>query len=68
MSMSICMSTKRAVLNAEMRRAIKVSSDVQTRDRGIKRIKLLFQQNDYPDSWIERAIKHTHMEKNGYIF
>ena len=57
------LSTKRAVLNSELKRAIRVSSSKETRDRSIKRIKLLFQQNDYPDTLIDKAIKiNTHRQ------
>ena len=53
------MSTKRAVLNAEVRRAIRVSSDQQTRERSAKRIKSLFKQNGYPDTLVDKSIKNN---------
>ena len=53
------MSTKRAVLNAEMKRAIRVSSDKETTNRSIGLIKRLFRQNGYPDTLINKAEKNN---------
>ena len=53
------MSTKRAVLNAEIRRAIRVSSDQQTIDRSVKRIRALFDQNGYPGALLDKAVKNN---------
>ena len=53
------MSTKRAVLNGEIKRAIRASSGKQTRDRSINRIKLLFQQNGYPDTLLDKTVKNN---------
>ena len=53
------MSTKRNILNAEVKRAIRVSSDKQTRARSVNRIKLLFQQNGYPDNLINKTVKNN---------
>ena len=53
------MSTKRAVLNAEIQRAIRVSSDQRTREHSLKTITELFLKNDYPIDTIKRTIKNN---------
>lgn len=53
------MSTKRAVLNGELKRALRVSSDQQAIDRSVQRIKNLFEQNGYPASVLDKAIKNN---------
>ena len=58
------MSTKRAVLNAEMQRAVRVSSDQNTRDRSINLIIELFRQNGYPENMIKRAINNIKHKQN----
>ena len=50
------MSTKRAVLNAEIQRAIRVSSDRHTTERSLGAVTQLFLQNGYPLSIINRTI------------
>ena len=53
------MSTKRGVLNAEIKRAMRVSSDKQAIDRSVKRIKTLFEQNGYPEFVIDKAVRNN---------
>ena len=53
------MTTKRAVLNAEMRRAVRVSSDTQATERSITLITHLFQQNGYPENTIRHAANNA---------
>ena len=53
------MSTKRAVLNAEIQRAIRVSSDQRTREHSLKTITELFLKNGYPIDIIKRTIKNN---------
>ena len=53
------MSTKRAVLNSEVQRAIRVSSDGHTTERSLKAISHLFTQNGYPADIIKCAIKNN---------
>ena len=58
------MSTKRAVLNAEIQRAIRVSSDRDTTECSLSTIKQLFSQNGYPPDLITRAIKNNKHKGN----
>ena len=53
------MSTKKAVLNSQIKRAMRVSSDDRTRDRSVKRVKLLFEQNGYPTAMLDTSIKNN---------
>ena len=53
------MSTKRTVLNSEIKRAIRVSSDQRARETSISRIKILFEQNGYPSTLIDKAIQNN---------
>ena len=53
------MSIKRAVLNAEVKRALRVSSDKEAKNRSVERIKSLFEQNGYPASLLNKAIKNN---------
>ena len=53
------MSTKRAVLSAEIKRAIRVSSGKETRERSIHYVKSLFQQNGYPDTLLDKLIRNN---------
>ena len=53
------MSTKRAVLNAEIQRAIKVSSGEQARNRSIGRIASLFHVNGYPQALIDNTVRNN---------
>ena len=48
--------TKRAVLHSQIRRAIRLSSDDEARERSIDRIKKLFTNNGYSKTTINRAI------------
>ena len=58
------MSTKRAMLNSEIKRAIRVSSDKQTTERSLDTINRLFTQNGYPGELIRRAIKNNKYKDN----
>ena len=58
------MSTKRAVLNSEIQRAIRVSSDRDTTERSLSTIKQLFSQNGYPPDLITRAINNNKHKGN----
>lgn len=51
------MSTKRAVLNAEIQRAMRVSSDQHAVDRSLNAITRLFIHNGYPENIIQRTIR-----------
>ena len=53
------MSTKRAVLNGEVQRALRVSSDREATDRSLNSVIQLFMQNGYPKSIVERTIKNN---------
>ena len=57
------MSTKRAVLTAEIKRALRVSSDHTAKERSIHRIKLLFQENGYPVPLLDKAIKNSSQKR-----
>ena len=50
---------KRAVLNAEIQRDIRVSSDQRTREHSLKTITELFLKNGYPIDIIKRTIKNN---------
>ena len=50
------MSTKKAVLNSEIQRAMRVSSDRPTTERSLIAIRNLFIQNGYPENIIKRSI------------
>ena len=50
------MSTKKAVLNAEIQRAIRVSSNGPTTERSLQAITDLFTQNGYPEDIVRRSI------------
>ena len=52
-------STKKAVLNAEIKRAIRVSSDEHAKERSLCAIKQLFVENGYPLDMIRRTIKNN---------
>ena len=51
------MSTKRGVLNSEIQRAIRVSSDHHATERSLRTITALFTQNGYPQHVIKGAIR-----------
>ena len=53
------MSTKRNVLNSEIKRALRVSSDMPAKTRSLHRIRLLFQQNGYPNRLIDKSIRNN---------
>ena len=55
------MSTKKAVLNAEIQRAIRVSSNQQTKERSLSTVTKLFLENGYPHNLIARTIKKQHI-------
>ena len=57
------MSTKKAVLNAEVQRAIRVSSDCDTTERSLDTISQLFSQNGYPSDIIKRTITDNKRSK-----
>ena len=56
--------TKRAVLNGELKRALGVSSDQQAIDRSVQRIKNIFEQNGYPASVLDKAIKNNFCKRD----
>ena len=60
------MSTKKAVLNAEVQRAIRVSSDQQTRERSLSAVTQLFVDNGYPLNIIKRTITNNTHRTNAY--
>ena len=53
------MSTKRTVLNSEIKRVIKVSSDNQARHRSKHRVNTLFEHNGYPTAMLDKSIKNN---------
>ena len=53
------MSTKKAVLNSEIQRAIRVSSDRHTTERSLEAMTQLFTENGYPADIIQRTIKNN---------
>ena len=53
------MNTKRAVLNGEIQRAIRVSSDQLSAKRSLSVIARLFAENGYPSDIINRSIKNN---------
>ena len=53
------MSTKRAVLNAEVQRAMRVSSNPQALNHSLAAVSKLFRRNGYPTHIIERTIKNN---------
>ena len=57
------MSTKKAVLNAEIQRAIRVSSDKPATERSIEIISQLFSKNGYPMSLIKHSIRKQKYSK-----
>ena len=62
------MSTKKGVLNSEIKRAVKVSSDEQAKNRSLDRIKMLFEQNGYPKGLVDKAIKNSIYKRNNKKF
>ena len=58
------MSTKRAVLNSEIQRAFRVSSDRATTDRSLGAVTHLFLQNGYPLDIINRTIGNNKYRLN----
>ena len=62
------MSTKKGVLNSEVKRAIKVSSDEHARNRSLDRVKMLFEQNGYPKGLVDKAIKNSIYKRNNKKF
>ena len=56
-------STKKAVLNGEVQRAIRVSSDHDTTERSLDTITRLFAKNGYPSELIKRTIQHNKYHK-----
>ena len=60
------MSTKKAVLNAEVQRAIRVSSDQETRERSLSAVTQLFVDNGYPLNIIKRTITNNTHRTNAY--
>ena len=48
------MRTKKAVLTAELKRAVRVSSDQTTRERSLSKMKNLFEENGYPPNLIQK--------------
>ena len=58
------MSTKKAVLNAEIQRAIRVSSNQQTKERSLSTVTKLFLENGYPHNLIARTIKNNTYKVN----
>ena len=58
------MSTKRAVLNAEIQRALRVSSNKPTTERSLSTITQLFTMNGYPLDLIKNTIKNNKHKVN----
>ena len=56
-------TTKKAVLNAEIHRALRVSSDHDSSQRSLNAVKQLFIQNGYPDDIVNRTIKNIRYRK-----
>ena len=57
------MQMKKAVLNAQIRRATRLSSDAQAQRRSLERITTLFQSNGYPHKLILSSIKNIQSNK-----
>ena len=51
------MSTKTAVLTSQVKRAIRIGSDMITRKRGLDKVTALFRKNGYPKKLVEKHIR-----------
>ena len=57
------MSIKKGTLKSQIKRAMRLSSDPESRDRSLHKISELFQVNEYPVSLINRTIKSCSRQK-----
>ena len=56
------MSTKTAVLTAQIKRAIRIGSNEETKNKGLQIISNLFLKNGYPQKLIRKRIRREHQQ------